>query len=110
MVRPNLVTKTDFDDKLRSLNQKINSNKTKNLLVENKLEKLKTFDSTYCRGKSHFEEDGTQNYLVFQPMYRYFKGVLGFVTGNYIHIWKSRGLSDENITAPLQVIIASIHN
>ena len=31
----NLVTKTDFDDKLKSLNQKINSNKTKHLLVGN---------------------------------------------------------------------------
>ena len=32
----NLIRKTDFDDKLKSLNQKINSNKTKHLLVENK--------------------------------------------------------------------------
>ena len=30
-----LVTKKYFDDKLKSLNQKINSNKTKHLLVEN---------------------------------------------------------------------------
>ena len=30
-----LVTKTDFDDKLKSLYQKITSNKTKYLLVEN---------------------------------------------------------------------------
>ena len=37
----------------------------KNLLVENELNKLKTFDSGYFIGKSHFEEDGTQNYLVF---------------------------------------------
>ena len=36
----NLVTKTDFDDKLENLNQKINSNKTKHLLVENELKKL----------------------------------------------------------------------
>ena len=35
----NLVTKTDFDDKLKILNQKINSNKTKHLLVENELKK-----------------------------------------------------------------------
>ena len=34
--------------------------------------KSKTFDSNYFRGKSHFEDDGTQNYLLFQPMYRYF--------------------------------------
>ena len=34
--------------------------------------KLQTFDSSYFQGKSHFEDDGTQNHLVFQPMYRYF--------------------------------------
>ena len=30
------------------------------------MNKLKTFDSSYFISKSHFEEDGTQNYLVFQ--------------------------------------------
>ena len=49
---------------------------------------------------SHCEEDGTQNYLVFQPMYRYFKRVIGVGTGNYIYFWKSEGLSYEDITAP----------
>ena len=58
----NLITKTDFDAKLSSLNRKITQNKTKHLLVENELNKLKTFDSSYFIGKSHFEEDGTQNY------------------------------------------------
>ena len=43
------------------------------MLVENELDKLKTFDSSYFIVKSHFEEDCTQNHLVFQPMYRYFK-------------------------------------
>ena len=47
--------------------------KTKHLLVENKFNKLKTFDSSYFIGKSNFEEHGTQNYLVFQPINRYFK-------------------------------------
>ena len=64
------------------------------------MKKVKTFDSIYFRGKNHFEEDGTQNFLIFQPMYRYFKRIAGFGTGNYIYFWKSRGLSDENITAP----------
>ena len=50
--------------------------------------------------KSHFEEDGTQNYLVFQPMHRYFKRVGGAGCGNCIYCWKSKGLSYENITAP----------
>ena len=53
-----LITKTDFDAKLLSLNKKITSNKTKHLLVENELNKLKTFDSSYFIGKSHFDEDG----------------------------------------------------
>ena len=33
-------------------------------------------------------------------MCRYFKRVAGVGTGNYIYFWKSKGLSDENITAP----------
>ena len=68
-----LVIKTDFDNKLSYLNRKIVSNKTKDLLIENELKKLKTFDSSYFIGKSYFDEDGTQNYLVFQPIARYIK-------------------------------------
>ena len=69
----NLVTKTDFDDKLKSLNQKSNPDKTEHLLVENELRKLKTLDSSYFRGRNGFEDDDTQNYLVFQPELKYFK-------------------------------------
>ena len=69
----NLVTKTDFDDKLKSLNQKSNPDKTEHLLVENELRKLKTLDSSYFRGRNCFEDDDTQNYLVFQPELKYFK-------------------------------------
>ena len=50
--------------------------KKKHLLVEIELNKLKTFDSGYFIGKSHFEEECTQNYLVFQPMNKYFKVIL----------------------------------
>ena len=59
-----------------------------------------TFGLSYFIGKIHFEEDGRQNYLVFQPMYIYFKRVVGAGTGNYIYAWKSKGLSDEKITPP----------
>ena len=48
---------------------------------------------SYFIGKTHFEEDGTQNYLVFQPIRRYFK-----INGKYISSWKSKGLSYETIT------------
>ena len=40
------------------------------------------------------------NYLIFQPIYWYFKRVLGVSTGNCMNFWKSKGLSDENSTAP----------
>ena len=96
LAQANLTTKTDFDAKLSSLHKKITQNKTQNLLVENQLNKLKTFDSGYFIGKSHFEEDGTQNYLVFQPMYRYFK--IG--NSDYVLSCKSKGLSNESITPP----------
>ena len=48
-------------------------------------------DSIYFGGKSHLEEDGTQNYLAFQPMDRYFKRV---DNSDYILKWKSNGLPD----------------
>ena len=55
IAQASLITKTDFDAKLSSLNKKITQNKTKHLLVESELNKLKTFDSGYFIGKSHFE-------------------------------------------------------
>ena len=38
----NSIRKTDFDAKLSSLNRKITQNKSKHLLIENELNKLKT--------------------------------------------------------------------
>ena len=58
---------------MSNLNRKIIQNKTKQLLVENELNNLKTFDSSYFIGKSPFEEDSVQNCLVFQPLNKYFK-------------------------------------
>ena len=91
------MTKTDFDAKLSRLNTKVTSNKTKHVFVENELKKLKAFDLSYFIGKSHFEEDGVQNYLVFQPLKKYFKIV---ASTNYISSWQSKGLSDETIKPP----------
>ena len=88
------MTKTIFDNTVSSLNSKIAKNKTKNESIENELKKLKTFDLGYVIGKSRFEEDGAQNYLVFQPIHRYFKII---ANTKYISSWKSKGLSDETI-------------
>ena len=97
LAQANLITKAVFDAKLSSLSRKISPNKSKHLLVGNELKKLKTFDSFYFIGKSHFEEDGTQNYLVFQPIHRYFKRNAGIGNNNCIYYWRSKGLSDKRI-------------
>ena len=55
LAQANLITKTDFDAKLSSIKRKITSNKSKNLLVENELKKLK-YSIRFI-----LEEDGTQN-------------------------------------------------
>ena len=61
------------------------------------MNQLKTFDSSYFIGKSHFEADGTQKYLVFQPLIKYFKVI---TNTDYISSWKSKGLSAESIKPP----------
>ena len=63
------------------------------------MKKLKIFDWSYFRGKSHFKGDGARNYVLFQPMYRYFKIIFGFGNSGHIYYWKSKGLSDEEINS-----------
>ena len=61
------------------------------------MKKLQTFDPSYFKGKNHFEEDGTPNYLVFEPIYRYFKKI---GSTHNISEWKSKGLPNEVIKPP----------
>ena len=66
LAQANLITKTDFDAKLSSLNRKITANKTRHFLNDN--------DLSYYRGKQYFDKgSGQQNYLVFLPLRKYFK-------------------------------------
>ena len=71
--------------------------KQKNQSIGNEIKKLKTLDLSYFIGKSHFEEDGTQNYLVFQPINRSFKVIANTL---YISSCKPKGLSAETIKLP----------
>ena len=88
LVQANLVTKTDFDNKFSSLNRKTVSNKTKDIAIAN--------ESGYFRSKNHFDEDGIQNYYIFQPISKYLKVAhVNYI--NYIVSWKSRGLNDIKI-------------
>ena len=81
LAQADLVTKTDFDTKLQSVNKKIASNETKHLLVENELKKLKTFYLSYFKGKSHFEEDGTQNYLAHKRTLNHLAKLVEWLNG-----------------------------
>ena len=90
------VSNTGFDSKLTQANVITKRNfDAKIIELENNIKKLQTFDSSYFRGKSYFEENGAQNYLVFQPIIRYFRII---ANTKYISSWKSKGLSDETIT------------
>ena len=96
LAQANLVPKTDFDAKLQDISKIITSNKSKHLLFETELKKLEKFYAPYFKGKNYFDGDGTQNYLVFQPVYKYFKKIGS--TKN-IAEWKSTGLSNKKISS-----------
>ena len=83
---------------LIEINRKITSNKTRHLLIEKKLKKIKTFDLGYFIGKSHFVEDGAQSYLVFQSILEYFT-----LNSKWITKWKSKGLSNESLEVALHL-------
>ena len=53
-----------------------------------------------------FDEDGTQNYLVFQPISKYFKLI---TNTSFILSWQSKGLSTENIYPPTTSLSPSIN-
>ena len=62
--------------------------------------KIQKFDSSYFRGKNYFDEDDTQNYLVFLPIFIYFKINTINNCPSYTSSWQSNGLSSES-TKPL---------
>ena len=66
------------------------------------MKKLRETSFDYFAGKIFFGEDVVQNVLVFQPIYRYFKRV---GNSDYSLSWKSKGSSDESITAS-----SALHN
>ena len=93
LAQANLITKTDFDANLSSLNRKITANKTKHFLNDNGL--------SYYHGKQYFdEESGKQYYLVFLPTRKYFKlnSVVGVI--DRVLSWQSKGISNEIIKPP----------
>ena len=81
----NLLEKTDYNTKVTEIEKKLtNQNHDKYIDTQDfdklaadvfnaRIAQANLISSSYFVGKSHFEKDGTQNYLVFQLMYIYFK-------------------------------------
>ena len=88
------MTKTIFDNTVSCLDTKIEVNKPLAATLKKIFKTLRSPDLSYFKGKNHFEEDGTQNYLVFQSLNKYLT-LLG--STKYILSWKFKGLSNETI-------------
>lgn len=56
--------------------------------ISEKIRKIQTFGSIYVFGTSHFENDGAQYYLMFQPVLKNFKTPT--VSGKLV-TWISKG-------------------
>ena len=79
----NLVKNSDLNTKIETLATKV---------------ELKAEEDKIVKKKSHFDDEGMKNYLVFQPVLRYFKR-LGNI--NNTSALKPKGLSDESIKSPV---------
>ena len=88
----------EIDTKVSSLDGKIDKNKTKNESIKNELiGSIKNILSILWGNIAFDGEDGSQAYLIFQPLHRYVKVI---ANTKWISEWKSKGLSDESIKPP----------
>ena len=84
----NLVKKSDLNTKLATLTTKVVLESE-----QDKIPKRQVFDSGYFCGNSHIKDDGMQNYLVFQLVYKHSKTI---ANSNKFKTWRSRGLSNDS--------------
>ena len=86
-----LLKKTNYNTKISSLNGKIAK-------INSDVKELTKGSILLFWGNIMLNsEDGSQAYLIFQPLGRYFKTI---TNTNYILSWKSKGLSAESIKPP----------
>ena len=91
------MNKTGFDDKLISFNKRIDSNKTKHLEVQKKLNILITKDNSFFLGRIYFaSNDGSQNAFVYQPAVDVLELKKEKVT-DYVFNWKLKGVLNSKL-------------
>ena len=101
-----LMRKLEFYFKLKCFSNRFTKNKTKHLLVENKLRKLKALGLSYFWVKNYFEgNDGAQNALVLQTVQKHFH----LSNVDQISKWKSKRLSNQylNVVGTLSDVVLS---
>ena len=96
-----LVKKTDFDVKLKAISDRVTINKSKDLLLDNELKKLKKFDAVYFRGKEFSGTAGLQNLLVFKPMPKYLKKISRSLK---VSEFRCKGIHNKVIKPPNKVL------
>ena len=90
-----LVNKTDYNTKVAEIDTKVSNLDGKIAGNKNLLTKLGTSFFPYMSGNKMFDGgDGSQAYLIFQPVHKYIKII---ANTKYISEWKSKGLSNESI-------------
>ena len=117
-----LITKTDFDAKLKTISDIVTNNKTKDLLLDNELKKLKTLvDST---AKIKFDEVQKENsfnrgfFYYLQQSYLVYHCKMGSFqfTAGKISTWKSTGIfnylgnSNMNVVGDSKSVLPELKN
>ena len=90
-----LLKKTDYNTKIGEIDTKVSKIDVK---IAKYISGITKAIALLSAGNLLFDGgDGNQAYLIFQPVYKYFK----FITGtSCISSQKSKGLSDESIKSP----------
>ena len=93
----NFVKKTDFDDKLKSLNKKNYFKQSKTCTFWKWIKKITDIlRKPFYRSRFN-KDDETQLYLILQPLYYTLKGI---GDTSKVASWKSKALSAEKRTTP----------
>ena len=99
-----LLNESGLDEKIRTLStipkEEIETLATKVELKaeQNKIVRLQTNDKSLFIGQSYFKNDGSQNHLIFQPIYKTITTFSGLTTT--ISEWKSKVFSNEKFSPP----------
>ena len=92
------VNNSDLDNEVASLAIKVELK-----AQQDKIGRLQAFDSSLFIGQSYFDKDGSQSFLIFQPIQKNFKILPGLK--DTIIEWKYKGLPNKKLSLLLQEII-----